>query len=596
MKKRNEIEEKYKWDLKEYYNSDDDFKVEFEYLKSQIHSLDKFRGKLRDEKTILECLTLDEQLNKRFEVLYVYASLRTREDATNSFYQERLTQVEAVLNEFSALTSFINVEIKKLPNKVLRNLQKTSQFSNYFKSILRNKRHILSEKEEKILAMSGDMAGGFSNNFDMFNDADLKFPSVKDSAGKKHELNHAVYMELLQSKDRVLRKNTLKYFNAKYGEFNNFLASNYISNIKKNVFYTRVAKYKNCLDKSIYLEEASRQVYDTLIKSVNENLSVFYNFFEIKRRSQGLDKFYIYDQYAKEKNVDRKYTFEDAVSIIKKATAVLGKEYVALIDRAVKEHWIDVYPNKNKDSGAFSWGAYGKHPVVLTNFIGDTSSIFTLAHELGHCMHSFYSDSNQNYDQAQYKIFVAEVASIVNEILLLRYLQESTTNSDEKIYYYDYFLREFKGSIFRQTMFSEFEQFAHETFEKGQPISAKVLNDYYYELNKKYFGKDVKLIPEIQFEWSRIPHFYRAFYVYKYAIGMISALYISDNIIPLTPERYLNFLKAGSTKSPIELLLEAGVNLKNKDTFKRAFDSVGETLTKWENLLNEKDKSNKKYK
>ncbi len=586
MKKRSEIEEKFKWDLSGYFKSDEDFVKEFEYLKSQTNSLEIFRNKLKDEKIILDCLKKQEELSKRLEILYVYASLRTREDAANPFYQERLTQVDSILNEFSTKTAFIEVEVKKLPNEILKKLQKSSSYPNFFKSILRNKKHILSEKEEKILAMSGDMAGGFSQNFDMFDDADLKFPSVSDKNGKKHPLNHSTYMKYMRSSDRILRKNTYKKFNGEYGKFNNFLSANYISNIKKNVFYAKVSKYKSCLDKSIYLEEADRKVYDELIKAVNRNLEVFYKYFEVKRKSQGLEEFWAYDQYADEKSINKKYTFEEAIDLIKKATLPLGEEYADLIDMAVENRWIDIYPNKNKDSGAFSWGAYGKNPVVLTNFIGDTNSVFTLAHELGHCMHSYFSDNNNNYDRAGYTIFVAEVASTVNEMLLLKYLQENAKNDDEKIYYYDYFLNEFKGTVFRQTMFSEFEQFAHETYEKGEPISSKILNDYYYGLNKKYFGENVKLIKEIQYEWSRIPHFYRAFYVYKYAIGMISALYLTQNIIPKYPEKYINFLKSGSRKSPIELLFDAGVDLKNKDTFNTAFNAVNETIQKWEKTLN----------
>ncbi len=585
MKKRSEIEERYKWDLTEYFKDDEAFKTEFEFLKTQIHALDGFRGKLKDVKNIIDCLTLGEELNKRLEILGVYASLKTCEDTANPFYQERLTQVGTLGSEFGTQTAFVGVELKKLSDATLKKLQKETQFPNLFKSILRNKKHILSEKEEKILSMSGNMAGGFSNNFSLFDDADLKFPKVKDSQNKSHELNHSTYMQLLQNKDRTLRKNTLKKYHEEYGKFNNFLGSNYISNVKKNVFYARSSKYKNCLDKSIYLEEASRKVYDTLLEAINENLPVLYQYFEVKRKSQGFDEFAIYDQFVREKNVTKKYTFNEAIDIIKQATSVLGKEYTKLLERAVEERWIDIYSNENKDSGAFSSGAYGKHPVVLTNFVGDTRSLFTLAHELGHCLHTYYSDANQNYDQAGYTIFVAEVASIVNEMLLLKYLQKNTKNNSEKIYYYDYFLNEFKSTVFRQTMFSEFEQFAHETFEKGEPISSEILNNFYFNLNKKYFGKNVKLIPAIKYEWSRIPHFYRAFYVYKYAIGMISALYLVDNIILTMPEKYLNFLKSGSTKPPVELLFNAGVDLNNKKTFNIAFNSVKEILNKWEKII-----------
>lgn len=588
VKNRNEIEEKYKWDLTSYFKLDEDFKKEYEFLKTKINSLQIFRGKLNNDKDILECLRQKEELNKRFEYLYVYACLKTKEDVTNHFYQERLTQVCCIINDFNTANSFIEVEIKKLSNDRIKKLQNTTQYPNFFKNILRNKKHILSEKEEKILSFSAEMASGFSQNFNMFNNADLQFPSVKDSKGKKYELDHSKYMKYMQSHDRTLRRNTLKTLNGEFGKFNNFLASNYISNIKRNVFYTKISKYKSCLDKSIYLEEASRNVYNKLIKVVNDNLYVFYKYFEVKRRSLELKTFYVYDQYVREKTINKRYTFEEAINIIKEATSPLGKEYTELINKAVKERWIDLLPNKNKDSGAFSWGAYRKNPVLLTNFIEDTSSLFTLAHELGHSMHSLYSDNNNDYDSAQYTIYVAEVASIVNEILLLKYLSRNTKNINEKLYYYDYFLSEFKGSVFRQTMFSEFEQFAHELYEKGEPISAQILNNYFYKLNEKYFGKKVKLIPEIKYEWSRIPHFYRAFYVYKYAIGMISALYIVENVIPKNPEKYINFLKSGSRKSPIDLLLDAGVNLNKKNTFNKAFATVDETIKEWEKILNKR--------
>lgn len=585
MKKRSEIEEKDKWDLSGYFKDDAEFLNEFNYLKTQTDFLAGYRGKLKDEKTILECLEKDQEISKRLEVLYVYAVLKTREDAGNSLYQERQTQVGTLISQFSTKSAFVSVEIKKNSNSLLKKLAEKSQFKNYFKEILRNKKHILSEKEERILSMSSDMASGFSDNFDLFNDADLKFPKVYDSKRKSHELNHSNYMQLMQSRDRTLRKNTLKALNGAYGKFNNFLSSNYISEIKSNVFYARASKYKNCLDKSIFLEEADRRVYDKLIACVNENLDVIYDYYDLKKKSQNLPNFAIFDQFAPEKEVEKKYSFDEAFEIVKKATKPLGEEYSKILDLAKAERWIDKYPNKNKDSGAFSWGAYGKNPVLLLNFVGNTQSLFTLAHELGHSMHTYFSNKSQNYDQAGYKIFVAEVASIVNEMLLLKYLQKTAKTSEEKIYYFDHFLSEFKSTVFRQTMFSEFEQFAHETFENSLPISAEVLNNFYYDLNKKYFGKNVKLIPEIKYEWSRIPHFYNAFYVYKYAIGMIAAIYLVDEIIPKEPERYIKFLSSGSTKPPIELLFDAGANLRSKEPFQKAFDQAREFIAQWKKLI-----------
>lgn len=585
MKKRSEIEEKYKWDLSSYFKNDDEFFAEYLYLKENVNCLLKYKGKLSDEKVLLECLKEDEKYSLRLEILFVYASLKTREDATNSFYRERSTQVESLATKYSTNSSFIDVEVKKYKTSDLNRLAKTTEFTNFFKGMIRSRKLILSEKEEKILSMSSDMASGFSDNFDMFDDGDLKFDSPTDSKGKKHTLTHANFVELMQSEDRTLRKNTFKMMNGAYGKFNNFLSSNYINNVKKNTFYSNVRGFKSTLDASIFSEEASRKVYDALIASLRENLSIFHKYFDVKRRSLGLNKFAIYDQYAKPKGVKKTYTYQQAIDLIKKATKPLGEEYQKLIDKAVEERWIDLYPNANKDSGAFSWGAYGKNPVVLTNFIGDTNSVFTLAHELGHAMHTYYSNGAQNFDQAGYTIFVAEVASNVNEILLVKYLSENSTNKDDKIYYYDHFLGELKASAFRQLMFSEFEQFAHEQFENDRPISAKILNDYYYQLNKAYFGSKVELVPEIQYEWSRIPHFYRSFYVYKYAIGVISAIYIVYNVLNKEPQKYINFLKSGSTKDPISLLFDAGVDLKNKKIVGHAFNYALEIIKKWENLL-----------
>ncbi len=583
--KRSEIEEKYKWDLTEYFKDDDAFLKEYESLKSLVNSFDKYKGKLSDKDTLLSCLNEEQRLSIRLGILYVYASLKTREDATNSFYKERLTLVESLATKFSTNLTFIEIEVKKYKTSELLELSKSTEFKNFFKNIAKNKKLILSEKEEVLLSKTSEIIGA-SENFDMFDDGDLKFDSPKDSNGKKHKLTHSNYVELMQSDDRTLRKNTIKKLNGTYGKFNNFLASNYITNIKQDSFYASVRGFKSSLDYSIYMEEASRKVYDNLIASLKKNLVVFHKYFEIKRKSLGLDKFAIYDQFAKPNSLKKKYTYQEAIQMIKNATLPLGSEYQKLIDRAVNERWIDLFPNDNKDSGAFSWGAYGKHPVVLTNFIGDTNSVFTLAHELGHAMHTYFSNKNQNYDEAGYTIFVAEVASIVNEMLLVKYLSENSTDKNEIIYYYDHFLSELKGSAFRQIMFAEFEEFAHELYENEKPISAKILNDFYYNLNKQYFGKDVVLVPEIKYEWSRIPHFYNSFYVYKYAIGIISAIYIVYEVLPQNKEKYLNFLKSGSTKDPISLLKDAGVDLKNQKVIDNAFNFALNIIEKWEKIIN----------
>lgn len=584
MKKRSEVEEKFKWDLSSYCKDDKSFLQQYNYLKDHLKDLVAFKGKLSDENELIKCLKLEEDLSTKLSVLYVYSVLRIREDALNSHNKENLTLVENLANNYSTETSFIDVEVKKYKTIDLKRLEKTTPYKNYFKGIIKGRKLILSEKEEKIISKTSDIAGGYSDIFDMFNDGDLKFNDVKDGLGKKHKLNHSNYIELMESKDRTLRKNTLKEMNGAYGRFNNFLSSNYISNIKKDVFYARLRKFNSTLDYEIFLEDVSRKVYDNLIKSVRENLPVLHDYYEIKRKYLKLNKFAIYDQFAKNVSIQKKYTFEEAIEIIKNAVSPLGKEYQKLIDRAVSERWIDVYPNENKDSGAFSWGAYSKNPVVLTNFVGDTNSVFTLAHELGHAMHTYFSNSTQSPDSAGYTIYVAEVASNVNEMLLLKYFVENAEEKEDIVYYYDYFLNELKGSVFRQIMFAEFEQFAHEQFENDKPISSKVLNDYYYELNKTYFGKNIELIDEIKYEWSRIPHFYNSFYVYKYAIGLICAIYIVYDILPKNPERYINFLKAGSTKKPIDLLKDAGVDLTKQKVITNAFNFAKNIIAKWKEI------------
>lgn len=584
MKKRSEIEEKFKWDLSSYCKDDKSFLQQYNYLKDHLKDLVAFKGKLSDENELIKCLKFEEDLSTKLSVLYVYSVLRIREDASNSHNKENLTLVENLANNYSTETSFIDVEVKKYKTIDLKRLEKTTPYKNYFKGIIKGRRLILSEKEEKIISKTSDISGGYSDIFDMFNDGDLKFNDVKDSLGKKHKLNHSNYIELMESKDRTLRKNTLKEMNGAYGRFNNFLGSNYINNIKKDVFYARLRKFNSTLEYEIFLEDVSRKVYDNLIKSVRENLPVLHDYYEIKRKYLNLSKFAIYDQFAKNVSIQKKYTFEEAIQIIKNAVSPLGKEYQKLIDRAVSERWIDVYPNENKDSGAFSWGAYSKNPVVLTNFVGDTNSVFTLAHELGHAMHTYFSNSTQSPDSAGYTIYVAEVASNVNEMLLLKYFVENAKEKEDIVYYYDYFLNELKGSVFRQIMFAEFEQFAHEQFENDKPISSKVLNDYYYELNKTYFGKNIELIDEIKYEWSRIPHFYNSFYVYKYAIGLICAIYIVYDILPKSPERYINFLKSGSTKKPIDLLKDAGVDLTKQTVITNAFDFAKNIIAKWKEI------------
>ena len=592
MKTRNQIEEKYKWDLSSYFKSDDDFNKNFEKMKSMKDNLLKYEGHLDNDKNIFACLEKSSAQSLLMGKLYVYSALRVKEDQGNSQNQERLMIVENLATEIGANNSFVDVELSCLSDQYLTDLannKKYPQYSNFFKEIIRDKKHTLSKKEEKLLSLMSDFSGGFSENFDKFDDADLVFDDVINSKGEKLPLNHANYAVYLQTPDRVLRKDTMAKTNGQYGKFNNFLASNYISEVKQNVFASKIRGFNSCLESALFYEEVDKKVYDTLIECVNKNLNVLHSYLELKRKTLNYEKIAIYDTYAPVSSFDKTYTYDQAVETVKQATAVLGQEYTNLIKRAVSERWIDVMPNLNKDSGAYSWGAYGANPVVSLNFMGDCNSVFTLAHELGHCMHTYYSNTNQPQQTAGYTIFVAEVASTVNEMLLCEYLLGKSQSKEEKIYYLDHILNTARATIFRQTQFSQFEKIVHEIAFKGQALSKDILNQTYKKLNDLYYGDKVEQLDQMQYEWSRIPHFYNSFYVYKYATGLISAMAIVNKILSGengAVENYLAFLKSGSTKDPVSLLKIAGIDLTDKKTFESAFEYMQKTIESWEDLLN----------
>lgn len=591
MKSRSEIEEKYKWDLSNYCKSVDEFYKRLDKIAGKTGDFKKFEGKLADDEMLFECLELETKIDKELSLLAVYASLKLSEDNSDRVANEMNEKMGLVISKFSTATSFIDVEISKFKDEKLKGLQANKKFKNYvryFESILREKKHTLSKKEELLISQLGEFLGGFSNNFDKFTDVDLKFDNIKDSKGKEYEFNQSKYSVYAESKDRVLRENAFRQINGKHGEFINFLANNYINDVKEDCIFAKIRKYNSALSASIYNEEADENVYRLLIEKVRENVGLLQRYFEVKRKMLNLDQFAIYDTFAPVvEEIDKTYTYDEAIELIKEAVAVLGDEYVSLIDRAKNERWIDVFPNKNKSSGAFSTGTYGANPVVLTNFEGNLESVFTLAHELGHAMHTYYSEKHQPIQTSNYVIFVAEVASNVNEMLLLRLLLSRAKTKKERIYYYDHFLKQMRSSIFRQTMFSEFEEFAHAEYEKENPLSPELLCEKYEELNNFYHGSKVKQIPEMKYEWARIPHFFRSFYVYKYATGLICAIKISHDLLSEKDfaKKYLKFLSSGCSADPISLLKIADCDLTKSETFDQAFSACEEYIQKWEDEL-----------
>ncbi len=589
MKKRSQIQERYKWDLSPLCKNDEEFYQKLEIIKSYLPKFKKFEGKLNNKKNILNYLNLDKEFDMLANPIALYCHLHGDEILSDERRNIMQAKLENVFNEFSIETSFVTSELHALPDELLDDIIKDKDFADYdraFKQIKKSKKHILSKEEEKLL---GGMSflDGFSNNMHLLSDVDMKFEKIADSRGKLHQLTQSNYSLYMSSPDRILRKNAITTLNKTFGKTINIFASNYISDVKADCYFAKVRKYESALARALEGEEISQEVYDVLIKKVEENLKILFNFFKIKAKIMNLKDFAIYDHMADIGKSKSKYSYDEAMNIILKALSPLGEEYLSILTRAKNERWIDVYPNEDKRSGAYQSSVYGYPPYVLTNFEGDLNSVFTLAHELGHAMHSYFSDKTQVYEKADYPIFLAEIASTTNEMLLFNYLLKNSKTRQEKIYLFNKLFTEVKGTIYRQTMFAEFEQLVHAKQESGEALTKDLLCREYYNLNKKYFGK-VKLIDEIKYEWARIPHFFTAFYVYKYATGLICAIAFTNRILSegeSAVEDYFKFLTAGGSLPPLETLKNAKVDLEDEKTFDACFEYLDKMLKEWNKLI-----------
>lgn len=588
MKERKDIEEKYKWDLSSLENN-----LQFEEILQKINEylpkFTQFEGKLNNKEVILDFFKLEKEFEDFVFPIELYLGLRIDECLSNEEINEKIEQLDQVLSEFSVQTSFSSTELYQLSDEMIDDIINDPRFKNYkrdFEIIKKSKKHKLSKEEEKLLA-GMDFLGGFSKNMRNMTDLDFDFGQVENEKGDKLPLNQSLYGKYIKSGDRTLRKNTFFQIHDTFGKMINTLASNYISEVKSNCYFAKVRKYKNALSSALEDEEIDENVYLTLIKKVHENLPVLFEYFKIKQKELGLEDFYIYDAMAStEKKNQKTYSYDEAIEIIKYAVKPLGEEYVNLVQRAKDERWIDVYPNKGKRSGAYKTGIYGYHPFVLTNFEGELDDIFTLAHELGHAMHSYYSDKMQPREMAYYPIFLAEIASTTNEVLLVNYLISQSKTDDEKRVLFNKLFDDVKATIFRQTMFAEFEEKMHSMHEKGEGLTKDKICNVYFDLNKQYFG-EVKLTEETKYEWARIPHFFTAFYVYKYATGMICAINFANRILSNEAgavEDYFKFLSAGSSDIPTKILKRSGCDLTKDETFEKAFDYLKSILKQWKNI------------
>lgn len=585
VKLRNQIEDKYKWDLTPMFASDEKWQEEFDALSAKLPMLDEYAGRLDCEENILACLKLSDELSASYGELYVYAYQRRDEDAGVAKYCAMCDKVDALGVKLGEKSAYITPELTALDGEFLLALSRKEEFADYdyqLCEIVRRKQHTLSAAEEKLLAGVGLFSDGFHDAFNMFDSLDVKFKPVRDEDGRRVEMSHGVYSKLLASSDRKVRKAAFNSMFAAYGDMLHTVGQLYAGNVKKDWFFARARKYPDCLTRAMSGENVPRIVYDNLIKSVHGGLKYLHGYMGWRAEKMGLAKLHMYDLHVP---VVSEYklsvSYEEACEIVKKALAPLGEEYLSHIREAMENRWIDVYENKGKRTGAYSWGTYRSHPYVLLNYNGTAHDVFTIAHELGHSMHSYYSDKNQPSSKAQYEIFVAEVASTVNEVLLLKYMLKHSRDEQEREYLLTYYLDMFRTTLFRQTQFAEFEEKAHALAEKDMPVTCDALNEEYLKINKLYYGKNVVSDKQIAWEWARIPHFYRSFYVYKYATGLTSAVSIARGILSggeKEKEGYMKFLSAGGSMPPVEILKLAGVDLTTEVPFENAMREMADTL------------------
>lgn len=589
---RKDVKTEYKWKLEDIFPSDEAWEEELKKVEKEVGEYDfsRFSGKLSDKKTVLEFFALRDQGFRRIEKLYVYASMRHDEDLRVSKYTSYTAMMGTLVSKLMAATAFVEPELTALDDSVLSSWIVDPDFKDYDYTLSRirdEKPHVLSEGEEKLLALSSDVLGGFQTVFSMLDNADLNLPKGK-FGGKEVQMSHGLYGLVLHSGTDEERKTWFKEYYKAYMNIINTLTQTYYGNVKKDIFVKTARGYKTCLDMAMQGEDVSPVVYNNLVEAVHGALPTMHKYISLRKKVLGLKEQHMYDLYIPlVSDADIKLPFEKAYDLVVKGLAPLGKDYQELLERGRKERWIDVCETEGKRSGAYSTGVYDTHPYVLLNYQETTNEIFTIAHEMGHSIHTYKSTSAQPYPKSEYTIFLAEIASTVNEVLLMKYLYRTSEDKNLKKYLLNYYMDMIRTTMFRQTHFAEFEQIAHEKAEAGEPLTKENLCETYYGLNQKYYGEGVVHDEEIAYEWARIPHFYRSFYVYKYATGIISAISIVKRILSegdTAVKDYFEFLSGGNSTDPVSILKKAGVDLTTKAPFETAMKEFEETLAEFEKL------------
>lgn len=588
---RSTIENKFKWTIDEMYPNEESIEKDIQKVKELIEEVKRYKGILADsEENIFKALNISEEASRILQNLYVYTHMKSHEDTRINKNQSNATKIDMLSTELSMATSYMVPEIIAMDNEKLENYLKTERLSHYKKyvdDILRLKPHTLNEREEELLAAVADLSGVPENVYDMLSFADLQFPEIEDENGEKVRVTHSNFSLFLKSKDARVRKDAFEAMYGIYGQYKNTFASTLYGGIKSEIFYAKTRKYESALQGSLFQDNVSVNVYNNLIDAVHENLDTLNDYIDLKKKFLGLDKINMYDLYVPlTESFDMEIPYEKAQKIILEALKPLGEEYLENVKKAFAEGWIDVYGNEGKQGGAYSWGSYDSKSYILMSYKDDLNSLFTLIHEMGHSMHSFYSKNNQPYLYSGYKIFVAEVASTLNELLLINYLLKNAESKEERVYLLNYYLEQFRTTVYRQTMFAEFEKICHGKVEEGEPLTAEDFNNIYYDLNKKYYGESCEVNEEIALEWARIPHFYSNFYVYKYATGFSAASALSKQILEegeSAVSRYKEFLKSGGSEFPLDQLRKAGIDMEKKE-------SVDEALHVFKDLVKQLEK------
>ncbi len=601
--KREEIEDKYKWDLTTIYKSDEAFLEDYDKVSKELKNIAKYKGSItKDANSLLTFLKYSDDLERKLYKLYFYAHLSNDQDTTNTKYQDYYGKASNLFAEYEELTAYINPELMSVDyDKILEFIKTNKELGDYSQTldnIYRFKEHILDEKSENIIASYTKITNSPEEIYSAFTDSDIKFGTIKDETEEDIELTESNYSLYIRSKKQRVRKESFEKLLGAYGSYKNTLAKTFSYNIERLTTIAKLRNYQSSIEASLYSDNISTEVYDNLVTVVNDNLGVLYKYYDLKKECLGLKELHLYDIYVDLiDGFDKDYSIEEAKKLVIDSLSILGEDYIKIINKAFDENWIDIKTNEGKRTGAYSSGFYDINPFILLNYEGKLDDVSTLAHELGHSAHTYYSCKNQQYQNSQYKIFVAEVASTVNELLLNHHILNNSTSNEEKLNVLNNLMELYKGTIYRQTMFAEFERNCHKKHENKEILTHETLGNDYYNLVKKYFGKDVVSDDLIKYEWTRIPHFYYNFYVYKYAIGLSCASHFVTNILEgkeKALENYKNFLSSGGKDYPINILKEAGIDITKKDFVLSAINMFDNTIDEFQKIKTKTDKNTSK--